>query len=64
VWLGDLDRGGSQAAMSIYSSGRGRRKAVKKFRFRDGLWILVIITAFLIALLFLMLHGYINVDRD
>jgi hypothetical protein len=50
--------------MSIYSSGRGRRKAVDKFRFRDGLWILVIITVFLIALLFLMLHGYINIDRD
>jgi hypothetical protein len=50
--------------MSIYSSGRGRRKAVEKLRFRDGFWILVVITVFLIALLYLMVHGYINVDRD
>jgi len=40
--------------MSIYSSGRGRRKAVEKFRFRDGFWILVVITVLLIALLYLM----------
>jgi hypothetical protein len=50
--------------MSIYSSGRGRRKAVEKFRFRDGIWILVVIAVVLIALLFLIVHGYINVDRD
>jgi hypothetical protein len=50
--------------MGIYSSGRGRRKAVEKFRLRDGLWMLITIALFLIALLFLMLHGYINVDRD
>jgi heme/copper-type cytochrome/quinol oxidase subunit 4 len=53
-----------QAVVQTAIGVRLRRKAVDKFRFRDGLWILVIITVFLIALLFLMLHGYINIDRD
>jgi uncharacterized BrkB/YihY/UPF0761 family membrane protein len=50
--------------MTIYSAGKGRRKAVKKFRLRDGLWMLGLITVFLILILFLMVNGYINVDWD
>ena len=53
-----------KAAMSMYPGGRGRKKAVKKFRLRDGLGILGFIVLFFIVLLFLMLNGYINIDTD
>jgi hypothetical protein len=50
--------------MTIYSAGRGRRKAVKKFRASDGLWILGIVALFLVLILCLIVKGYINVDSD
>ena len=49
--------------MTVYS-GRGRRKAVKKFKVSDGLWILGIIALFLVLILCLIVKGYIKVDSD
>jgi hypothetical protein len=50
--------------MSIYSPGRGRRKAVRKFTIRQGLWIVAIVGAVLAGMLMLILFGYVNVDMD
>jgi hypothetical protein len=51
--------------MSIYSpASRGRKRIVKKFTNRQGILILVAVTLALIALLLLMLSGYVRVDMD
>jgi hypothetical protein len=43
---------------------KGRKKAVKKFATREGLWMLGLLTATLIAMLILFLSGILRVDVD
>jgi hypothetical protein len=50
--------------MSICSPGRGRRKAVRRFTIRQGLWIAGMVGVVLAGMLMLILHGYLNVDMD
>lgn len=49
--------------MQTYIPGRkGRRKVVDQFKIRNGLWIVAVITAVLVAFLVLGLLGYFNFD--
>jgi hypothetical protein len=50
--------------MTIYSPGRGRKKKVKKFTAREGLWITVIVAAGMIVMLALWLLGFFRLDAD
>jgi hypothetical protein len=50
--------------MSIYSPGRGRRKEVRKFTTRQGLWIAGLVGVVMAGMLMLILLGYVNVDMD
>jgi hypothetical protein len=51
--------------MSKYSPhGRGRRKFVEKFGSRQGLWVLGIVGLIMMAMMVLILLGYLNVDMD
>jgi hypothetical protein len=51
--------------MSKYSPhGRGRRKFVEKFGSRQGLWVLGIAGLIMMAMMVLILLGYLNVDMD
>jgi hypothetical protein len=50
--------------MNNYRLGRGRRNAVEKFTSRKGLWMVGIVCVILMALLLLMLLGYLNTDAD
>jgi hypothetical protein len=50
--------------MSSYSPGRGRRKAVRRFTNRDGLWIVGIVSVILVGMLMLILLGYLDVNAD
>lgn len=50
--------------MRTYTTGRGRKKAVKKFTTREGLWMLGIIIAALIGVLALWLLGFLSFDID
>ncbi len=50
--------------MRNLSLGRGRKKAVRKFRIRNGLWIMALITAGMIAMLVLWLLGVFRLDAD
>jgi hypothetical protein len=50
--------------MNNYRLGRGRRKAVEKFTSRKGLWMVGIVSVILMALLLLVLLGYLNADAD
>jgi len=48
--------------MKTYSLGRGRKKAVKKFTRRQGLWIALMIGAATLGILLLFLFGFFHVD--
>jgi len=48
--------------MKTYSLGRGRKKAVKKFTRRQGLWMSLMIGAALVGMLLLFLFGVFHVD--
>jgi hypothetical protein len=50
--------------MRAYSLGRGRKKRVKKFRIRNGLWMMALIAAGMIAMLVLWLLGVFRLDPD
>jgi hypothetical protein len=50
--------------MRSYSPGRGMKKAVKKFRIRDGLWMTALIAAGMVARLLLLLLGVFHLDVD
>jgi hypothetical protein len=51
--------------MSNYSPfGRGRRKFAEKFTSRQGLWLLGILAAIMMAMMLLILLGYLNLDID
>ena len=49
--------------MKSYSLGRGRKKAVKKFRICNGLWMTALIAAGMIAMVVLWLLGVFRLDR-
>jgi hypothetical protein len=49
--------------MSIYSPA-GRKRIVKRFRNRQGLLVLVLVSLAMIAMLWLMLSGYVRIDVD
>jgi hypothetical protein len=50
--------------MRAYSPGRGRKKAVKKFTTRKGLWMAAMIAAGMIVMLALWLLGVFRLDAD
>jgi hypothetical protein len=50
--------------MRGYSPGRGRKKAIKKFTTRKGLWITAVIAAGMIVMLALFLLGVFRLDAD
>jgi hypothetical protein len=63
VWSDLLQFAGARA-MRGYSPGRGRKKAIKKFTIRKGLWMAVIIAAGMIVMLALFLLGVFRLDAD
>jgi len=50
--------------MRTYPTGNGRKKAVKRFTNRDGLWMVAMITAALVAMMLLWLLGIVHFDAD
>jgi hypothetical protein len=54
--------GGS--AMRTYTTGKGRKKAVKRFTRRDGLFMVGLITAALVGMMLLWLLGIFRFDVD
>jgi hypothetical protein len=50
--------------MRTYTTGRGRKKAVKRFTSRDGLFMVGLITAALVAMMLLWLLGIVRFDAD
>jgi hypothetical protein len=51
-------------AMRSYSPGRGRKRAIKKFTTRKGLWMAAMIAAGMIAMVVLWLLGVFRLDAD
>jgi hypothetical protein len=49
--------------MSIYSPA-GRKRIVKRFKNRQGLLILGLVSLAMIVMLWLMLSGYVRIDVD
>jgi len=50
--------------MKDYTPGRGRKKAVEQFTFRQGMWIVVVVIVPLVAMLLLWLLGYLRFDAE
>ena len=50
--------------MKSFSLEKGRKKAVKKFTLRNGLWMVLLITAAMIIMLLLWLTGVLHLDAD
>lgn len=48
--------------MGTYSLDRGRKKAVRRFTTREGLWIVGISSAALIGIIVLWLLGILNFE--
>jgi hypothetical protein len=48
--------------MNTYSLGRGRKKAVREFTTRQGLWMALMIGGATIGMLLLFLFGVFRVD--
>jgi hypothetical protein len=53
-----------RSAMRSYSPGRGRKKAIKKFTTRKGLWMAAMIAAGMIVMLALRLLGVFRLDAN
>jgi succinate dehydrogenase hydrophobic anchor subunit len=51
-------------SMKPSSLGKGRKKVVKKFTARNGLWMMLLITAAVIIMLILWLVGFFRLDVD
>jgi hypothetical protein len=49
---------------AIYAPGKGRKKAVRQFGVRHGMWVLGLITAILMAIMFLIVSGILQTDFD
>jgi hypothetical protein len=52
------------SAMRTYTTGKGKKKAVKAFTTRQGLWMLALMVAVLLGILALWLLGFLNFDMD
>lgn len=50
--------------MRSYWPGRGRKKTVEKFTIRNGLWMMALIAAVMIAMLVLWMLGVFRLDVD
>ncbi len=50
------------SVMRAYVTGRGRKKAVKKFTIRQGLWMALMIAAGMIGMFLLFEFGVFQVD--
>lgn len=50
--------------MTGYSPGRGRKKVIKQFTTRKGLWMAAIIAAGMIVMLVVWLVGVFRLDAD
>jgi hypothetical protein len=50
--------------MRTYSLGKGRKKAVQKFRTRDGIWMVAIVTGGMITIVLLWMIGFFRFDAD
>jgi hypothetical protein len=50
--------------MKTYSLGKGRKKAVKKFTMRNGLWMTLVVAGGMIIMLALWLLGFFRLDAD
>jgi Na+-driven multidrug efflux pump len=50
------------SAVGTYSLGKGRKKAVRKFTARQGLWMAMIIGAGMLGMLLLFLLGFFHMD--
>lgn len=48
--------------MNTYSLGRGRKKAVRRFGTRQGVWMSLMIGTAMIVMLLLFLVGLFHVD--
>jgi hypothetical protein len=48
--------------MRAYRTGRGRKKVVKEFRIKNGLWIIAVILGGFIALFLLSHFGLLHFD--
>jgi hypothetical protein len=55
---------GRFAVKSYLQLGRGRKKAVKKFTVRQGLWIVIVVTALMTIISLLFMVGVFRVDFD
>jgi hypothetical protein len=49
--------------MRAYRTGRGRKKAVKEFRIRNGLWIIAVVLGGYCAIMLLSHFGFLNFDH-
>jgi hypothetical protein len=50
------------SAMRAYVTGRGRKKVVKKFTTRHGLWMALVIAGAMIGMFLLFEFGVFQVD--
>jgi hypothetical protein len=50
--------------MKMHSLGKGRKRIVENFTAIDGLWVLGLPTALMIALIVLWILGYAHLDPD
>jgi hypothetical protein len=50
--------------MGKYCYGKGRRRAIEEFTNRQGLWILVTMSACAMGTLLLYMLGYLHLDGD
>jgi len=51
-------------AMGIYTPGKGRKRAVKKFTNREGLWMVLLMAAAMIIMMVLWMVGVFRFDAD
>jgi len=51
-------------AMGICNPGKGRKRAVKKFTNRDGLWMVLLIAAAMVIMMALWMLGIFRFDAD
>jgi len=50
--------------MGICNPGKGRKRAVKKFTNRDGLWMVLLIAAAMVIMMALWMLGIFRFDAD
>jgi len=60
VWISSFPG----VTMSRYSIARGRKKEVRKFTPRHGLWVLALLMLLEVIMLLLMIFGVLRIDVD